>query len=47
MIDGKFITDVPTNKLRNANLDGVEVMIGVNKDEGSRFADQLAGKIYK
>ena len=44
VVDGKFITDVPTALLRGNNLDGVEVLIGVNRDEGSMMADQLPGK---
>ena len=46
VLDGTFITDVPINMLRNTKLDGVEVMIGVNRDEGSEMAEQLAGKIH-
>ena len=44
VVDGKFITDVPTALLRGNNLDGVEVLIGVNRDEGFMMADQLPGK---
>ena len=44
VVDGNFITDVPTALLRGTNLDGVEVLIGVNRNEGSMFSDQLTGK---
>lgn len=33
-IDGVFMTGDPMQMLRNADLQGVDVMIGSNKDEG-------------
>lgn len=36
-IDGEFMPSDPMTMLRNADLDGIEILVGSNRDEGMNF----------
>lgn len=45
-IDGEFMPSDPMSMLASANLEGIDILVGSNRDEGEIIAGRLFRSVY-